>query len=112
MAKQQDQSGFKDRLKAIGMAFSFTFKRDKAFLPLAIVAVVVPFAVVVLIIALTQSTWFWLISAVFVSLLALLIVLNVRTTKAVTNEAVGRPGAAYAIVDTMRGWHVTPGVAM
>src|SRR5690606_1896646 len=54
---------------------------------------------------------FLYVSALFVALLAGMIVLNVRTSKVVNQEAVGKPGAAYALIDGMRGWHVTPGVA-
>lgn len=112
MAQQQEKPGFVERFKQIGMAFSFTVKRDKWFLPLVIVAVALPIAAVLGAVLIFDVSWLWMASSVFMSLLAMMIVLNLRTSKAVMNEAAGKPGAAYAIVDTMRGWELTPGVAV
>ncbi|ADD44535.1 DUF4191 domain-containing protein [Stackebrandtia nassauensis] len=113
MAKEQEKTGFKDRMKQIGMAFSFTTKRDKAFLPLAIVAVLIPLAAGAVLVFVTETLpWPFAIVAVFVALIFMMIVLNWRTSKAVMGQAVGQQGAAYAIVDQMRGWHITPAVAV
>ncbi|TWJ07878.1 uncharacterized protein DUF4191 [Stackebrandtia albiflava] len=112
MAREQQQDGFGARLKQIGLAFSFTAKRDKLFLPLVILAGLLPILLVVAYVFLLDGSWLFLIGGVFLSLLAMLIVLNMRTSKVVMDQSVGQPGAAYAIVDTMRGWFVTPGVAV
>ena len=42
MAKPQEKVSFGQRLKQIGMVFSFTAKQDKWFVPLVVVAVVAP----------------------------------------------------------------------
>lgn len=113
MAKEQEKTGFAERFKQIGMAFSFTTKRDRLFLPLVIVAVLIPIAAAVVLVFVTETLpWPFVIAGVFLALIAMMIVLNWRTSKAVMSETVGKPGAAYAILDTMKGWHITPGVAV
>ncbi|MFC4334425.1 DUF4191 domain-containing protein [Salininema proteolyticum] len=111
MAKQQKKETFTDRLKTIGMAIKFTAKRDKMFLPLEITAILLPFVIVALLVILLSWSPLWFVSSLFVALLAGLIVLNLRTQKVINSEAVDRPGAAYALIENMRGWHVKPGIA-
>ena len=111
MAKQQEKETFGSRLKTIGMAIKFTTQRDKWFLPLEAAAILLPFLAVTALVIFAKFSLLWFISALFVALLAGMIVLNVRTSKVVNREAVGRPGAAFALIDGMRGWNVTAGVA-
>src|SRR5690606_22951729 len=55
--------------------------------------------------------WLWVPAGVLLSLLAVMIVLNLRANAAMLNEAEGQPGAAAVILQTMRGdWRVTPAV--
>jgi Domain of unknown function (DUF4191) len=111
MAKPQEKVSFRERLKQIGMVFSFTAKRDKLFLPLVAVAVVVPLAVAVVLVVLGAS-WMWAVVGVMAALLAVMIVLNLRSNKAMLAEAEQQPGASASIVETMRGdWRVKPAVA-
>ncbi|AVT33534.1 MULTISPECIES: DUF4191 domain-containing protein [Plantactinospora] len=110
MAKAQEKVSFGQRLKQIGMVFSFTAKRDKWFVPLAVVAVLVPIALTV--VAVLSWGWLWLPIGILVALLALLIVLNLRSNRAMMNAAEGQPGAAAQILESMRGdWRVTPAVS-
>ncbi|MEQ4302176.1 DUF4191 domain-containing protein [Plantactinospora sp. B6F1] len=110
MAKAQEKVSFGQRLKQIGMVFSFTAKRDKWFVPLAVVAVLVPIAVTV--VAVLNWGWLWLPIGILLALLALLIVLNLRSNRAMMNAAEGQPGAAASILESMRGdWRVTPAVS-
>ncbi|MCH7230159.1 DUF4191 domain-containing protein [Glycomyces sp. L485] len=111
MAKQQEKESFGSRLKTIGLAIKFTTQRDKWFLPLEAAAILLPFIAVTALVIFAGFSLLWYASAVFIALLAGMIVLNIRTSKVVNREAVGKPGAAYALIDGMRGWHVTPGVA-
>ncbi|MGH3737206.1 MAG: DUF4191 domain-containing protein [Micromonosporaceae bacterium] len=108
---------FKDRIKQIGMAFSYTAKRDKKFLPLAVIAGLAPILLAVLFVVFAPESWrggtisvvIWVVLGVLGSLLAVLAVLNLRANSAMMNEAEGQPGAAAAILQTMRGdWRVTP----
>jgi hypothetical protein len=49
---------------------------------------------------------------ILIALLALLIVLNLRSNRAMMNAAEGQPGAAASIIDNMRGdWRVRPAVS-
>jgi hypothetical protein len=110
MATAPQKVKFRDRLKQIGMVFSFTAKRDKLFVPLALIAVIVPLAAAGIAVALGAS-WTWLALAFVAALLAVVIVLNLRSNKAMMSEMHGQPGAAAALVENMRGdWRVTQAV--
>ncbi|MEV4759475.1 DUF4191 domain-containing protein [Micromonospora sp. NPDC049559] len=110
MAKPQEKVSFGQRLKQIGMVFSFTAKQDRWFVPLAIVAVLVPLALAVL--AALVWGWQWFPIGILVALLALLVVLNLRSNRAMMNAAEGQPGAAASLLENMRGdWRVTPAVS-
>lgn len=111
MAKQQEKTSFKDKLKTIGMAFKYTTKRDKWFLPVQAAVVLLPFLIVTALVVFLSWSWIWFISAVFIALIGSLITLNTRTTKVISSDAVGRPGAGYALIENMRGWHMTAAVA-
>ncbi|WP_025274224.1 DUF4191 family protein [Haloglycomyces albus] len=111
MAKQQQKETFKDKLKTIGMAIKFTAKRDKWFMPAEAIALLLPFLAVAALVVFASWSPFWFASSFFIALLAALIILNVRTQKVVDNEAVDQPGAAYALIQNMRGWHIKAGVA-
>lgn len=109
-ASQQEKVSFRTRLKQIGMVFSFTAKRDRWFVPLVVAAAALPLALGILGIL----VWGWLavVLGVMVALLAVLIVLNIRSNTAMMNEAEGQPGAAASIIESMRGnWRVTPAVS-
>jgi hypothetical protein len=110
MAKPQEKVSLGQRLKQIGMVFSFTAKRDKWFAPLAAAAVLIPLALSV--VAVVFWGWMWLPIGILLALLALLIVLNLRSNKAMMNAAEGQPGAAASILESMRGdWRITPAVS-
>ncbi len=111
MAKAtEDRPGFFTQLKRLPLVFKFTAKRDKWFVPLTAVAVVIA-------LGLTAALWFyasWIAipTGVLLILLALLIVLNLRANRAFMAEAEGQPGAAAGIVENMRGdFRVTPALA-
>jgi hypothetical protein len=111
MAKPEEKVSFWQRLKQIGMVFSFTAKQDKLFLPLVIVAALIPLALAVAA-GLLGFGWTWLPIGVLLALLAVLVVLNLRSNKAMMAAAEGQPGAAASIVENMRGdWRVRPAVS-
>lgn len=111
MAKgDQEKVGFFGRLKQIGMVFSFTAKQDKWFLPLVAAALLIPLALTVL--AVVRLGWLWLPVGLMLTLLAVLIVLNVRSTRVFMAAAERQPGAAASIIEQMRGdWRVTPAIS-
>jgi hypothetical protein len=111
MAKPEEKVSFGQRLKQIGMVFKFTAKQDKYFVPLVVGAVLIPLALTALVVILTSS-WLWVPIGVMVTLLAVLVVLNLRSNAAMMNAAEGQPGAAASIIENMRGdWRVRPAVS-
>jgi hypothetical protein len=110
-AQEPEKVSFWGRLKQIGMVFKFTAQRDKAFVPLVATAIVVPIAVVV-VVAVLGGGLLWLPIGILGALLATLVVLNLRSQKAMMREAEGQPGAAASIIEQMRGdWRVSPAIA-
>ncbi|GAA4451406.1 DUF4191 domain-containing protein [Phytohabitans houttuyneae] len=110
MAKPEEKVTFGQRLKQIGMVFSFTAKRDKWFAPLVAAAVLIPLALTV--VAVITWGWLWLPVGILLTLLAVLIVLNLRSNAAMMTAAEGQPGAAAQLVENMRGdWRVTTAVS-
>jgi hypothetical protein len=111
MAKPPEKVSFVERLKQIGQVFTFTAKQDKWFVPLLAAAVLIPLALTVVVVLLGYG-WVWIPVGVMVTLLAALIVLNLRSNAAMMNVAEGQPGAAAQIVENMRGdWRVRPAAA-
>lgn len=108
MAKgEQEKVGFFGRLKQIGMVFSFTAKQDKWFIPLVAAAALIPLAVTVAV-AVTTGVWLWLPAGLMFALLAVLIVLNMRSNKVFMAAMENQPGAVTQLVENMRGdWRVT-----
>ncbi|BCB78981.1 DUF4191 domain-containing protein [Phytohabitans flavus] len=110
MAKPEEKVSFGQRLKQIGMVFSFTAKRDKWFAPLVAGAVLIPLALTA--VAVITWGWLWLPVGILLTLLAVLIVLNLRSNAAMMNAAEGQVGAAAQLVENMRGdWRVTTAVS-
>ena len=107
MAKpSQEKVGFVERLKQIGMVFKFTAKQDKWFVPLVVGAVVIPLLLTALIVIMTSS-WVWIPLGIMLTLLAVLLVLNLRSNTAMLNAIEGQPGAATQIMSSLRGnWRV------
>jgi hypothetical protein len=110
-AQQPEKVSFFGRLKQIGMVFAFTAKRDRLFVPLVAAAVIAPLVAAAVAIALGAG-WLWLPVGIMVALLLTMVVLNLRSQKAMMTEAEGQPGAAASIVEQLRGdWRVTPAIA-
>jgi hypothetical protein len=110
MATAPQKVSFRDRIKQIFMVFKFTAKRDKLFLPLVIVGALVPLIVAGILVGLGLG-WSWLGVGILGALLAVMIVLNLRSNKAMMAEMEGQPGAAASLIENMRGdWRVTQAV--
>ncbi|WP_026212706.1 DUF4191 domain-containing protein [Longispora albida] len=111
-AQQPEKVKLRDRLKQIRMVFAFTAKRDRMFVPLVALAVLVPLVLVGLVVWLTDS-WLWIPAGVLLALLGVMIVLNLRSNTAMMAEAENQPGAAASILEMLRGdWRVTPAVQL
>jgi hypothetical protein len=106
-----EDKSFRGRLRTIRTAFSFTAARVRWFVPVAIVAFLVPLAIGTLLVTFLGGI-LWLVTGLLGSLVAVLAVLSNALNKATVVEAKRTPGGAAAIVQQMRGdWRVTPGVA-
>jgi hypothetical protein len=113
MAKTQEPEkvSFFARLKQIGKVFAFTAKHDKLFLPLVVVAALVPLVAAGVAIGLGFG-WLWAPVGAMGALLGAMIVLNLRANKAMLRQAEGQPGAAASIIQSLRGdWRIRPAVA-
>src|SRR5215207_1162376 len=112
MATSEEKLSFRDRLKQIGPAFSFVRRHDKLIIPLLLLTSLVPIAIGVGVALVTGD---WLVTmplAVAFSLLLTLLVFTRRVARATYAEVEGKPGAAAAVLQNMRGnWRITPGVA-
>jgi Domain of unknown function (DUF4191) len=109
-APEPEKVSFFGRIKQIGMVFAFTAKRDKLFLPIVAVSVLVALGLTTILVLLLG--WALIVGGLVLVLLAVLIPLNLRANKAMLAEAENQPGAAASIVENMRGdWRVTPALA-
>lgn len=112
MAPTPEKVGFRQRLKQIGVAFQFTRRHDKWVAPLLLAAFLVPVAIAVAV-AVPTGQWLIIPLGVMVGILVALIVFSRRVQKATYAEVEGKPGAAAAILESMRGkWEVTPAIAV
>ena len=120
MAKDKEPKVKKERfktLKQIGQTYSITRKSDRA-LPWVILGTLIGTALPLVLVAqlLFDSTFSKLITtslAISTSLLATVYVFGKRAEKAAYARIEGQPGAAAAVLNTLRkGWFVTPAVAV
>ena len=120
MAKNKEPKVKKERfktLKQIGQTYSITRKSDRA-LPWVILGTLIGTALPLALVAqlLFESTFSKLITtslAISTSLLATVYVFGKRAEKAAYARIEGQPGAAAAVLNTLRkGWFVTPAVAV
>jgi hypothetical protein len=110
-AAAPEKLSFVGKLRQFGMVVSFVAKRDRRFVPLAIVAFLLPLLAGTLLVTFLGG-WMWLVIGFCGALLAVLGTLSIRTNKAINIEAERQPGGAASIVQNMRGdWRVTPGLA-
>ena len=113
MAKVQEPAkvSFWGRLKQIGLVFRFTAKRDRWFVPITLIATILPLGGGIAATVLGAGI-FWTPIGIMTALLAAMMVLNFRSRTAMLSEAEGQLGAAASIVDTIRGdWRVHAAVA-
>lgn len=100
------------KLRQIGQMVALTAKADRRYVPVVIAVVAVVATVVFLL-------FDWLIGPIFGGVLAFLAgliaftsVTGRRAQKAAFTRLEGQPGAAAAVLDSLRGdWRVTPAVA-
>ena len=80
MAKEQpEKPSFLQGLKQLPVAIKFTAKRDKLFVPLAVLAALIPLGIGITL-GVLGIGWLWMAAAVMGALLGVMIVLNLRAT--------------------------------
>lgn len=112
MATSEEKLSFRDRVKQIGPAFTFVRRHDKLIVPLLLATFLVPILVGV-VIALITGAWLTTVPlAVAIALLLTMLIFTRRVASATYAEVEGKPGAAAAVLQNMRGnWRITPGIA-
>ena len=103
----------RERMAQLRVAFVATKNADDKLVPIVAGAVAVTFLVVVALLGLWGGQWILgTLSAILLSLLVGLIVFGRRSQKAQLSMIEGQPGAAAAVLQSLRGqWFVTPAVA-
>jgi Domain of unknown function (DUF4191) len=110
-AQQEEKLPFREQLKRFGMVISFTAKRDRLFVPLAVAAIVVPIAAGGTAVGL-GANFLWLTGSIMLAVVLAMITVNARSKAAMLREADGQPGAALSIIQTIRGdWRVHQTIA-
>lgn len=113
MAKQPKDPSAPKRTKQLIEAFRITRQRDNRLVPAMLLAFVVTLAVFELVGFLTKSQITFTISGVLCAVLAAFIIFGRRARASMYAEIEGQPGAAAAVVSSLRGdWRLTPNVAV
>lgn len=112
MATSGEKTSFRDRIRQIGNAYTFTRRHDKLIGPLLLATFLGPIVLAV-VVSLITGQWLMIMPfGVLIGLLVTMIVFGRRVSKATYAEVEGKPGAAAAILQNMRGnWRVAPAVA-
>src|SRR5262245_45814573 len=107
MAKPAEETvGFIERLKQMGMVLDFSEKQDESFVPRVVAAVVLPLLLTSLV-TILSSSWIWIPLGIMIALLAVLIVLKLRSDTAMLNALEGQAGAPRQIMSSLRAnWRV------
>lgn len=106
-------SVIRDRLRQIGRVFSMTREADPRLVPYLAIAAVLGLTVATVIGYFTRSVLWGVLLGVLLTLTAMLGVFSRRAADAQLKAIKGQPGAAAAVLQTMRGpWEITLAMAM
>jgi hypothetical protein len=112
-ARKAARAGQPKRSKQIREAFTLTRRRDKRLVPYMALAFIATLGVFVLIGLLLGGWLLFTIFGVLSAAMVAFIVFGQRAQGSALGEIEGEPGAAAAIVGSMRGdWRLTPNVAV
>jgi hypothetical protein len=112
-ARKAARAGQPKRSKQLREAFTLTRQRDKRLLPYMALGFVVTLGAFELMGVLLDSPIIYTIFGVISASLLAFIVFGQRAQRSALSEIEGEPGAAAAIVSSMKGdWRVTPNVAV
>jgi hypothetical protein len=101
-----------DQIKQLAATFRVVRAGDPSLVPTTAIAVAVALVVAVLLAILLGPWWLWVPLGIVGAILAVLVVLGRKAQRYSLAAIEGQPGAAAAVLQTMRGaWEVTPAVA-
>lgn len=110
-AKQKQPRGA--RMQQIRTAWTMTSRSDPRLLPLTLGAFLVPLVLGIVLAVLVGGWFVWVPLGFVVGLLAATVVFSRRVQSAAFAGVEGQPGAAAAVLNTMRGdWRVQPAVGV
>jgi hypothetical protein len=113
MATSPEKITFRDRIRQIGAAFTFTRTHDKLVVPLLLAAFLLPVLIAVVVSLLTDSWLFAMPLGVMTGFLLATVLFGRRFTKAHYGQLEGQPGGPAGVLQTLRGnWRLTPAVAV
>ncbi len=113
MAPKASKSKFKERIGQLSLAFNFTRRHDKLLIPILGAGFLATVGAGLLVAWLTGQWLVFTPLSVLLGLLVLVILFGRRVAKATYSEVEGKPGAAAAILENIRGnWRLTPAVAV
>lgn len=100
------------RLRQIGLTFQQTRAADPRLVPYMLLAALVGLAVPLLLLTALGAPIVGVISGLATAAAAAMLVLGIRGQRAAIARIEGQPGAALAVIQSLRGpWKVTPAVA-
>lgn len=102
---------FRERVSQLVQVFTMTRKQDKLLIPWMVGVGLIPIALAV-VACLIFGLWASIMPVgVMLGLLAAMLIFTRRSTKAMYGSIAGQPGAAAAVLNSLRGdWRVTPAV--
>jgi hypothetical protein len=101
-----------ERIGQIRLAFSTTRANDPRLVPYLLLAGIASLAAPLAVFTLAGSPVIGVIAGLFTAAAAAMIVLGIRTQRVAIARIEGQPGAALAVLQSLRGaWVVTPTVA-
>lgn len=101
------------RVKQIRTAFDMTRRQDRRLIPYMLIAFLTPVLIMVTVGLFTGQLVYLSVLSVVLGFTLMVIVFGRRASSAMFAQVEGQPGAALAILQSMRGdWRVTPVVAV
>lgn len=99
------------RIKNLWTMFTLTHKHNPKITWYMVLAAAATIGVFTLTGVVTENVWPWVIGGVLMAGLVAVIILGRGATKIQMDALRGHAGAAAALLQNMKGWQVTPGVA-
>jgi hypothetical protein len=105
------RSKIAQRMSQLRLAFVQTKAIDPKLVPLLLGVCLTIIVAAVVVGVLTGSPVLWTVFGVLTAIMAGLLIFGRRTSTAAIGAIEGQPGAAAAVLQSARGWRVTPAVA-